>query len=106
LFNSFIIPCFFCGGLCKYTIHAKYFLALAEHGFWAVRDWVGTLGSGGQKTSANSFDLISISATMNQHPPALPHHEGWMDGKCSGSSFLLGFSSLSKPWWLSSVAFS
>jgi hypothetical protein len=94
LFNSFIIPCFFCGGLCKYTIHAKYFLALAEHGFWAVRDWVGTLGSGGQKDFGKQLWSNSISATMNQNPPALPHHEGWM-GKCSGSSFLLGFSSLS-----------
>jgi hypothetical protein len=26
---------------------------------------------------------------VNQHPPQ--HHEGWMDGKLSGDSFLLGF---------------
>jgi hypothetical protein len=29
---------------------------------------------------------------MNQNPPV--DHEGWMDGKWSGNSFLLGFSSL------------
>jgi hypothetical protein len=34
----------------------------------------------------------NVRATVNQHTPL--HHEGWMDGKWSENSFLLGFSSL------------
>jgi hypothetical protein len=35
---------------------------------------------------------MSLWAIENQHPPT--HHEGWMNGKWSGNSFLLGSSPL------------
>jgi hypothetical protein len=41
---------------------------------------------------SNLTSLSSSLATANQHPPV--QHEGWMDGKWSGNSFLLGSISL------------
>jgi len=52
----------------------------------------GVQQPGPQCPNTNPTLNYIASATVNQHPPA--HHEGWMDGKWSGNSFLLGSSSL------------